>query len=330
MNSWPTFRYILSILWFGKVSMVIKLRIYSFSIAVLFMFILLFCHSSKQPDIKNYEQNELENWGIEKMNIPKLWVEGFKGRGINIAIMDSGVNYNHPDFSNNIHTGFNAIEPQKLPIDDYGHGTLVTGIIAAQHDNNIGFKGIAPEANIYPVKVLDRFGKGSLVNIERGIDWCIEHNIDIINMSFSMPNDNVSLHRSIQKATSKGIIIVASATNSYGGDVGYPASYDEVISVTSIDSKLRAGETAPVGNIDFSAPGVNIISTSMDGKYQYESGTSIAAPFVTGLIALLLEEDFSTSEQIFNSLKYHIVDLGKRGKDSIYGWGLLKISDDGG
>lgn len=264
------------------------------------------------------------------MGISTLWEEGFKGTGINIAIMDSGIVYRHPDFSTNIKIGFNAINPRLSPTDDYGHGTLITGIITAQHNNNVGFKGIAPQANIYPVKVLDSHGQGSIENIERGIEWCIQNKMDIINMSFSLPKDIVSLHRSIQRARSKGIIIVASVSNSYGGNIGYPASYDEVISVTAVDSNLHFGETTPKGDIDFSAPGVNIISTSIDGTYQYESGTSIATPFVTGLIALLLEKYPSASKNILDVLKTYSWDAGEPKKDEKYGWGMLKVNNNGG
>ncbi|AIQ71632.1 S8 family peptidase [Paenibacillus graminis] len=300
---------------------------------LVFLIILLYTSASvsipKQPAIDAYEVEELKNWGVEKIGAPLLWSKGIKGKGINIAIMDSGIDYNHPEFSKNIHTGYNAIQPNELPIDDYGHGTLMTGIIAAQH-NSIGFQGIAPEAEIYPVKVLDRLGRGSLEDINRGIDWCIRHNIDIINMSFSIPEDKELLHKSIQKATNNGIIVVAAVTNSYGGAVGYPASYEGVISVTSVDRKLDSGETASIGKIDFSAPGEDIISTSKNGKFEYVSGTSISAPYVTGLIALLMQQYHLPSNNIVKTLKKYAEDLGVDGKDDIYGWGFLTTTENGG
>lgn len=276
------------------------------------------------PPIQEYETKEFLSWGIEKMNIPLYWSKGITGSGIKIAIMDSGVNFNHPDLSSNIQDGYNAINPNNLPIDDYGHGTLMTGIIGSKH-NGIGIKGIAPDSQIYPVKVLDEFGEGSFLHIQKGIEWCIDNDIDIINMSFALPTDHADLKSSIKKALDAGIIIVASVSNSYDGKSGFPASYDGVIAVTSVDSNFRKGETASLDDIDFAAPGVDVITTSNDLKYQYVSGTSIATPHITGMIALMLQESFFNERDLFEQLKAIALDIGEEGYDSEFGWGFIKI-----
>ncbi|WP_434749079.1 S8 family peptidase [Paenibacillus amylolyticus] len=276
------------------------------------------------PPIQEYETKELLSWGIEKMNISLYWSKGIKGTGIKIAIMDSGVNFNHPDLSTNIQNGYNAINNKELPIDDYGHGTMMTGIIGAKH-NGIGIKGIAPDSKIYPVKVLDEFGEGRFIHIQKGIEWCIDNDIDIINMSFAFPTDHPDLKSSIKKALDAGIIIVASVSNSYDGKSGFPASYDGVIAVTSVDSSYQKGETASLDDIDFAAPGVDVITTSNDLKYQYVSGTSIATPHVTGMIALLLQDASFNKSNLYEQLKATSLDIGEKGYDSKFGWGFIKI-----
>lgn len=269
-------------------------------------------------------------WGIESLNAPALWSD-VTGKGVRVAIMDSGFNFEHPDFGKNIKEGYNAIDPGELPIDDYGHGTLVAGVIAAQN-NSIGVVGIAPDVELYPIKVLNNHGEGDISDIADAIDWCINNKIQIINMSFAIPEDKPLLYSSILKATNAGIILVASASNTYGGEVGFPASYDEVISVTAVDKNYHIGKTAPRGKIDFSAPGVNILSTSYNGNYEEFSGTSLTAPHVTGLIALvlqrptefgLLKNEVNSQKAIYNILKNFSKDLGEKNKDNTFGEGFI-------
>lgn len=274
--------------------------------------------------MEEYESKELLSWGMKEMNIPQYWSKGLTGNGIKIAVLDSGINFNHPDIGTNVKDGFNALNPGTLPIDDYGHGTLMTGIIGSEH-NSFGIKGIAPDSEIYPVKVLDRFGEGEFVHIQRGIDWCIDNNIDVINMSFAVPEDHPELKHAINKALDKNIIIVASVMNSYGEISGYPASYNGVISVTSVDKYFRKGESASIGDIDFAMPGVDVITTSNDLSYQYVSGTSIAAPHLTGLIALMLQDSHMNYSELMEQLKAKAIDIGDEGFDSDFGWGFINL-----
>jgi subtilisin family serine protease len=252
------------------------------------------------------------------------------GKGIRIAILDTGIDFNHPDFGANIKHGFNAINPTALPKDDNGHGTLVAGIIAAQN-NKFGIIGIAPDAEIYPVKVLDKYGQGSIKDVLSGIDWCISNKIQVINMSFSILNDNPLLYSSVMKAINAGIIVVASADNSCGGKVGYPASYKGVISVTAVNSKYKIDETDPRGKIDFCAPGINIISTNNKDSYELCKGTSFAAPHISGVISLILQhpEKFGlkkrsiySNSDIYNALCSMTKHLGK---NSVFGEGFVSV-----
>ncbi len=271
---------------------------------------------------------QLIPWGIKAMEVPSLWDNGLTGKGVKVAVLDGGIDHLHPDLVGNVKLGFNAINPQNPPIDETGHGTFVAGIIGAKN-NNFGIVGVAPDVDLYPVKVLDSYDEGDITDIDRGIDWCIENGIQIINMSFAMNNNKAELLKSINKAISAGIIVVSSSSNSYGGDVGFPASYDDVFSVTAVDKQMNISKKAAKGKIDFSAPGINIISTAMNNEYEQYSGNSFAAPYLTGFIALILQDpkQFGITEPSFQEIKNvllkYSLDLGKKGSDDIFGSGFV-------
>jgi len=281
-------------------------------------------------DINLLKTQQMIPWGVKSVNASVLWTVT-TGKGVKVAIMDSGIDFHHPDLGSSIKQGYNVIDPSTLPNDDYGHGTVVAGIIAAKN-NTIGVIGVAPDAEIYPVKVLDKYGEGDISDIARGIDWCLDNEIQIINMSFAIEDDKPLLKSSIKKATDAGIIVVASASNSFGGNVGFPASYEKVISVTSVDEKMRLGKNPPRGKIDFCAPGVNILSTAMDGSYEQLSGNSLATPYITGCIALLLQnptkygllvDKKNLISDVFEILKNESKNSGDK---SFYGEGFISIS----
>lgn len=279
--------------------------------------------STQANNINDLNSKQIIPWGVEASNAPLYWSQGYTGENIKIAVMDTGVDPSHPDLKGNIQEGFNAINPNEPPLDDNGHGTLVTGIISALQ-NNFGITGIAPDAEIYPVKVLDKYGEGDVTKVIQGIDWCIEHDIKLINMSFAIKDDDVILRKYIQRAIDAGIIIVSSGSNTAGGIVGYPATYNGVISVTSVDKNNRIGTSSPRGKVDFSAPGVDIISTKPNGGYSIVSGTSFAAPHITGVIALMLDknQDMTINEVIAN-LKLFSKHLGD---PNIYGEGMVILN----
>lgn len=191
-----------------------------------------------------------------------------------IAIVDSGINKDHEDLVGTVVKEFNVINKGKPIRDEFGHGTAIAGIIAAQ-DNNMGIIGIAPSTEIYDVKVLDNEGKGNIDHFIEAIEWCIEEQIDIINISFGFQTDNDELKQTIDKAISKGIIIVASAGNNYGMKTDYPAKYENVISITSIDGELQRSNFASRQEIDFALPGEEILTTNNDDEYSLFNGTSL-------------------------------------------------------
>src|SRR5688572_3321860 len=172
--------------------------------------------------------------------------------------------------------------------DDHGHGTHVSGTVAAL-DNGIGVVGVAPGAKLLTMKVLDRGGSGSTSRIAEGIRSCMANGADIISMSVSVYSETSSeiMHSAIQDAAAMGIVSVAAAGNLSSYIISFPARYAEVIAVSAIDSSSNfAGFSNYGAEIDYTAPGVNVYSTTKGGKYGYMEGTSMATPHVAGTVAL--------------------------------------------
>lgn len=220
-------------------------------------------------------------WGIEYMDAPSMWSDSTDY--LKVAIIDTGIDLDHPDLKDNIKGGFNALRKNKSPEDDNGHGTHVAGIIGACN-NDIGVVGMIPNADLYAIKALDSNGNGYVSDIIEGIDWSIKNDIDIINMSLGMTNNSVALHDIIIRAYNLGIIMVAAAGNNYGENIEYPAAYEEVIGIGATDKDGNIAEfSAEVGVYSW-APGVEIYSTAIGGGYVKMSGTSMATPHWIGLV----------------------------------------------
>jgi subtilisin family serine protease len=238
---------------------------------------------SKKPkpkDIQEIEQpeqpEEIIPWGIQYVGAPEIW-ETNCGEGLKVAVIDTGVDVDHPDLFGNIKGGTNTISRKGSYDDDNGHGTHVAGIIAAV-DNEIGVVGVVPEADLYAIKALDSYGNGYVSDIIEGIQWCIENDIDIINMSFGLTSDSQLLHESVIEAFDVGIEMVAAAGNNYGGACEYPAAYDEVVAVGAVDVNGSIAEFSAIDGVAVWAPGVEVYSTYVDSDYKNLDGTSMATP----------------------------------------------------
>ena len=242
----------------------------------------------KKP--KNPQPPEELTWGVDRINADEVWGE-IAGSEIRVAILDTGIDLEHPDLMDNIKEDVNMIKPFKSGNDDSGHGTHVAGIVAAI-DNDIGVIGTGPEISLYAVKVLAKNGRGWLSDLIDGLDWCIDNGMQVVNMSFGSSDDNDSFHEIIFEAHNAGIVLVASAGNNgeNGGEVDYPAKYPETIAVSAIEENGSFASFSSYGQeIDLTAPGVNIKSTYKDGSYETMEGTSMSAPHVTGTVALVLK-----------------------------------------
>ncbi len=228
-------------------------------------------------------------WGIERIRADWAWPIT-EGSTIKVAILDTGIDLDHPDLQDNIKGNVNIIRPKKNGDDDNGHGTHVAGIVAAV-DNEIGVIGTGPKISLYAVKVLDKKGIGYLSDLIDAIDWCLANNVQVINMSFGSPADNQSFHEAIIKAHQAGITQITSAGNNgeNGGAIDFPAKYPETIAVSAIDQYGNFASFSSYGpEIDLTAPGEDIKSCYIHGSYEIMSGTSMSAPHVTGIAALIL------------------------------------------
>ncbi|MBU3173511.1 S8 family serine peptidase [Clostridium estertheticum] len=269
------------------------------------------------------------DWGIRDINAEASFQSGLSGKGVKIGIIDSGV-ATHTDLT--VAGGTNVINGSKTTsyADDNGHGTVVTGIIAGKGLNG-GVKGVAPDASIYAVKALDSTGSGYTSDIISGIDWAIENKMDIISMSLGSDQSDVTLQNAVDTAYKAGILIVAAAGNDgkvtgKGTNVEYPANYASVIAVGAVDSTNTRAYFSSTGNkVEVSAPGVNIMSTYLNGGYEEMSGTSMATPFVAGDLAILKQKyPEYTNVQLRQLLDNNVKDLGVVGRDSLYGYGLIQ------
>ena len=275
--------------------------------------------------------NEKIDWGLHTIMAPVAW-EKTKGEGIKVAILDTGIDLNHPDLITNIKKTANFTRSHRGVEDVQGHGTHVAGIVAGV-DNDRGIIGVAPHAEIYAAKVLGDNGSGSYEDIIEGIEWARKNKVDIINMSLGTHiKPPKKFHDAIKRAYEDGIILIA-ATGNENTKVGYPAKYDEVLAVSAIDRDFERANFSNYGlKNEIIAPGVDILSTYRNGKYAKLSGTSMATPIITGAAALLASyikkrtHQLPTVETVHRVIQESAVDLGKKGKDHEFGAGLINLA----
>jgi subtilisin family serine protease len=270
-------------------------------------------------------------WNIDRVDAEISWAIS-TGDPVKVGVIDTGIDLKHPDLQANIKGGYNAINPLKSPNDDNGHGTHVAGIIAALN-NTIGVIGVGPNIDLYAIKVLNANGSGYLSDVIEGLDWAVANGMQVVNMSLGTSQDVQSFHDAIVSAYNAGVTIVAAAGNS-GGTVSYPAAYPEVIAVSATDQNNQIASFSSRGpEVDLAAPGVNIYSTYKGQSYATLSGTSMAAPHVTGAAALIIDtkkcdlnlDGICTPSEVQQRLEQTAIDLGTPGKDNLYGSGLVNV-----
>ncbi len=274
------------------------------------------------------------SWGTRHIRADFAHASGNKGAGVRIAILDTGIDYNHEDLAGNYRGGHDFVFNDDDPFDDSfnSHGTHIAGIIAAE-ENGFGMIGVAPEADLFAVKVLDGAGFGTEEWIIAGIDWAVANGVDVINMSIEGP-DRQGLREACDRARDAGVVLVAAGGNSLVGEgpIEFPAAYESVIAVTGTDPSDLPGYFAPIGeSLELAAPGVDVVSTVSGGGYGSLSGTSQAAAYVTGTAALLVlagVDDLNGDELVNNedvrlTLLLTASDLGTAGNDATYGHGLV-------
>jgi major intracellular serine protease len=237
----------------------------------------------------DYNNQQIIPWSISEFKVEKSWIKS-KGKGVTVAVIDTGCDLDHPDLKDNLVDGYDFINGSRYPTDDNGHGTHVAGTIAASN-NGKGIVGVAPQAKIMPLKSLGGDGSGDLKHICQAILYAADNNADIITMSLGTTSHASIFQQTLEYAVSKGCVIFCAAGNEgKEKELMYPARYPETISVGSISNtyKISRFSCSKGTELDFFAPGENVISCVPDDSYANMTGTSMANPFAAGCGALLL------------------------------------------
>lgn len=273
---------------------------------------------------------QIVDWGLRANGIEDLH-EKSKGKGVIVFVLDTGMDKNHSDLQCNILGGKNFTDTGNYADwqDKHGHGTHVAGIIGACA-NEWGVIGVVPESKIFACKVLGDNGSGSSNWITNAINFACEFQTDkrkIINLSLGSNKPTESQRKAIGKANKLNIPVVCAAGNSgdVTGQLIYPAGFPESIAVGAYGKDFEVSDFSQRGEgLDVCAPGESIISTIINEQYGIKSGTSMAAPFVSGVIALMLSiEPNLIIEEIRKLLVSTAIDAGETGVDNEYGWGLI-------
>ncbi|MZP28577.1 S8 family serine peptidase [Heliobacterium undosum] len=273
------------------------------------------------------------DYGIKLMNAPRQWLRS-KGENIRVAVLDTGIDRAHPDLKENIRGGYNFLDNNDNYADDHGHGTHVSGIIAGS-DNGIGIVGVAPKTQLYALKVLDEKGEGGQEHVIAAIEWALDNGIHLLNLSFGSQKPNAKLRAIMEKANQAGVTFVAAAGNDASkaftkDSIDYPGRWaDLVLTVAAVDRSVKRAPFSSQGpELFLAAPGVNILSTYPLNRYVRLSGTSMAAPHITGAAALLMAERRKKSgappapADVRQFMLEHAVAIGDR-KD--YGYGFFRF-----
>lgn len=230
-------------------------------------------------------KKEVISYGVKMTGAQYEWNET-KGKGIKVGIIDTGVDINHEDLNIAGYANFTSDDKEDV-CDLSGHGTHVAGIVGARM-NGLGVIGVAPECELYIAKAFDGQGKGDKTSIIKSLKWMLENEVDIINMSFSSVEGCEEEEKTVLKCLEKNIFMVAAAGNRGERKVTYPGKYKGVVAVSSVDINRVKSDFSSYGNeIDLAAAGVDILSTYKNNSYAVLSGTSMAAPLISGAAALI-------------------------------------------
>ncbi len=263
-------------------------------------------------------------YALTLIHAPQGWDISTGSSSVTIAILDSGVDLNHLDLAGKIVQGYDFVNSDNVPFDDYGHGTHVTGIAAALGNNGLGIAGVSWGARVLPVKVLDASGNGTFSNVATGIIWATDRGAQIINMSLGGSGFSQILQDAVTYADSHGVLMVAASGNTNSNFVLYPAHFSQVMAVAATDaSNQRASFSNYGAQVEIAAPGVNIVSL-WPGGYNTLSGTSMSAPYVSGLAAILFGYS-NNADQIRNDIKNSALDIPPAGFDPYTGAGLIQM-----
>ncbi len=264
-------------------------------------------------------------WGLTRIEAPAAWDITTGTQDVIIAVIDTGVDLDHPDLEAKIVGGYDFINNDPVPQDDHGHGTRVAGIAAAETNNGLGVAGLSWGARIMPLKALEHTGYGPYSNIASSVTYAADSGARVLNLSLGGLAYSATLRDAINYAYNRGCVVVASTGNDSLDSLRYPARYPSALAVGATDNTDQQYSTSNYGpEIDLAAPGAAIYSTFWDDSYGSESGTSMAAPHVSGLAALIWSLNPALSNvQVESIIKATAQDLGAAGRDVYYGFGRI-------
>jgi subtilisin len=258
------------------------------------------------------EVTQKAGWNITAFNLPEAWAMS-QGEGVVIGVIDTGCDLEHSDLKENLLEGINFVQRGKPPIDDNGHSTHIIGTLIAAN-NDIGVVGVAPKAKVRPIKCLDKNGNGNLLDVSEGVRWAADNGCHFISMSLGSPMPVQQVRKAIQYAASKGVVTFVAAGNA--GDkkkIFYPANYPETISISAIDQNFHIANFSNISqNLNFLAPGVDILSTVPESWYATLSGSSMATPFACGVAALVLSYKMKNNLNIKLDSNKDYIELFKK------------------
>lgn len=267
-----------------------------------------------------------EQWNLQKARVPEAWSISAGSPDVVIAVVDTGVDAEHPDLAHQLQSGYDVLTgTHGIPVDDNGHGTQMAAIIAAEGNNALGVAGVSWKSRIMPIKVLDAGGAGSYTDIIEGLIYAADHGADIINLSLGGYAYSEMMSDAVQYAHDKNVVIVAGAGNDGSNYPIYPAALPHVLGVVATGETDEKWSYSNFGGfVDLAAPGVGILSATVGGGYGYASGTSQAAAFVSGVAALVKAANGTfTNTQVEDRLQSSADDLGASGRDVLFGAGRV-------
>ena len=286
-----------------------------------------------------------KQWNLSNIHMPLAWNVEKGNSTIIVAVVDTGVDYNHPDLNSAMMSGrgYDFVDNDLYPFDKRGHGTHVAGIIAAETNNSRGVAGVNwggyYSTKIMSVRVLNEKGKGTYSNIAKGVVYAVEHSAKVINMSLGGYSPSSTLHNAVRYAYFNNVLLVAAAGNNQMNRLLYPAAYTNYVvsvgAVTRNNTKAYYSNygnslelVAPGGEMNYEGDPHGVYSTyyatsTYSHTYKYMQGTSMACPHVSALAALMLSEGITGNSLIRSILHSTTIDLGGVGKDMYYGYGLI-------
>ncbi|WP_308638879.1 S8 family peptidase [Paenibacillus silvisoli] len=266
-------------------------------------------------------------WNLPVIETEKGWGVSKGNNSVKIAVLDTGAQLDHPDLKGKLEEGTNLVISDTPPDDDVGHGTHVTGIIAAAVNNGEGVAGMTWYNKVVPVKVLDSSGAGSTYTVAEGVIWATDHGAKVINMSLGNYAEAQFLHDAIKYAYDHDVVLIAASGNDNTERPGYPAAYPEVFAVASTNSDGTRSTFSNYGDyIDVAAPGFSIASTYPGSQYAALSGTSMASPHVSALAGLIRSINPElTNVEVMDIMRKSAKDLGDKGKDKYFGYGQIDV-----